>query len=124
MLSNPAGNQNLSYLGLCGSDICLKSYALYRPGNFNPHLSVFYSKYTKKDKKKQIGISSFPFILSNLFTFCGDQPKYHTFHSSNFQLIDQSKGTCLLNSSREAKITNLLNKVLSNNAVKIIMIFI
>ena len=27
MLSNPAGAQNISYLGLCGRDTCLKNYA-------------------------------------------------------------------------------------------------
>ena len=39
-LSNPADAQNVSCLGLCGRDICPKSYASYDPGTLNPHLSV------------------------------------------------------------------------------------
>ena len=39
-LSSPADAQNVSCLGLCGKDICLKSYASYGLGTFNPQLSV------------------------------------------------------------------------------------
>ena len=34
-LSNPADAQNGSCLGLCGRDICPKSYTLYGLGTFN-----------------------------------------------------------------------------------------
>ena len=40
-LSNPADAQNVSYLGLCGRDICPKSSALYGPGTFNQQLLLF-----------------------------------------------------------------------------------
>ena len=40
VISNPADAQNVSCLGLCGRDICPKSYALYEKGTFNPQLSV------------------------------------------------------------------------------------
>ena len=36
MLSNPAGTQNVSCLGLCDWDICPKNYAQYGLGTFNP----------------------------------------------------------------------------------------
>ena len=39
-LSDPVDTQNVSSLGLCGKDICPKSYALYGLGTFNPQLSI------------------------------------------------------------------------------------
>ena len=35
-LSNPADTQSVSCLGLCGRDICPKSYAWYGLGTLNP----------------------------------------------------------------------------------------
>ena len=51
-LSNPADAQNVSCLGLCGRDICPKSYASYGPGTFNPQLSV--SIYIVNSKLNQL----------------------------------------------------------------------
>ena len=39
-ISNPADAQNVFYLGLYGRDICLRSFAEYWLGTFNPQLSV------------------------------------------------------------------------------------
>ena len=40
VLLNPADAQNVSCLGLCGMDICPKSYASYGLGAFTPQLSI------------------------------------------------------------------------------------
>ena len=39
-LSNPADAQDVSCLGLCGRDICPRSYASYGLGTVNPKMSV------------------------------------------------------------------------------------
>ena len=38
VLSNPADAQNVSWLGLCGKNICPKSSAYYGPDTFNSQL--------------------------------------------------------------------------------------
>ena len=39
-LSNPFDDQNVSCLGLCGTDIWPKNSAYFGPGTFNPQLFV------------------------------------------------------------------------------------